>query len=162
MRLLPLALLLLACSGKSTTESGSATATATASGTGATTGTGTGATTGTGTGATTGTGTGATTGTGTGAATGTATGTGTGTGGTLPLGTACSQDNDCASNVCWDFADYDPFCFGAVCSVECTYDIDCENAFAAGGAPSPAGAICGSDNRCDPVGAGVGAFACAR
>jgi hypothetical protein len=60
--------------------------------------------------------------------------------------------------VCWDFNDYDPFCFGAVCSVTCQGDDDCVLAFDK--APNPGNAMCGNDKRCDPVGTGVGAFAC--
>jgi hypothetical protein len=79
----------------------------------------------------------------------------------LPLGAVCAEDNECESGVCWDFADYDPWCGGAVCSITCVTNLDCELAFGAAGAPDPAGATCGYDLRCDPVGSGIGAFWCA-
>jgi len=81
--------------------------------------------------------------------------------GTLQLGDPCSDDSECASAVCWDFADYDPLCFGAFCSLECDTTADCVAAYTAAGAPSPSAATCGFDGRCDPVGTGFGAFACA-
>jgi len=82
--------------------------------------------------------------------------------GILPIGDPCSDDNQCATGVCWDFSDYDPLCFGAVCSDSCITHQDCINAFNAAGAPFPQGATCGLDGRCDPVSSGFGAFACAR
>ncbi len=79
----------------------------------------------------------------------------------LPIGDPCVEDVDCATGVCWDFNDYDPWCFGAFCSDECVTTPDCVAIFTAAGAPSPSAATCGFDGRCDPVGTGFGAFACA-
>ena len=78
----------------------------------------------------------------------------------LPTGAACAADEACRSGHCWDFSDYDPYCGGTACTVTCGYDIDCETAFAAVGAPSPAGARCGVDGLCDPVATGLGSFYC--
>ena len=81
---------------------------------------------------------------------------------TLDLGDEnCTLDAECTTGVCWDFADYDPFCGGSVCSATCVNDIQCENLFAAARAPFPAGAVCGPDGRCNPMGSGFGAFFCA-
>jgi hypothetical protein len=81
--------------------------------------------------------------------------------GTLDLFDECRDDSQCQSGVCWDFHDYDALCFGAVCSVTCKEDQDCIDAYTDAGAPFPQGTFCGDDGRCDPVGAGVGSFACA-
>ncbi len=70
------------------------------------------------------------------------------------------DDGQCTTGVCWDFADYDPFCGGSTCSISCVTDTDCQNAFAAAGAPFPQNATCGFDHRCDPIGSGFGAFFC--
>ncbi len=80
----------------------------------------------------------------------------------LPVGAACSEDVQCATGVCWDFADYDPYCFGAVCSDTCQTTAECVTIFTNAGASSPQSATCGPDNRCDPVSTGIGAFACAQ
>ena len=77
------------------------------------------------------------------------------------VGSDCEEDVDCATGVCWDFNDYDPLCFGSVCSIGCGVTQDCFDAFTAAGAPDPGSATCGIDGRCDPVGTGFGAFACA-
>ncbi len=79
----------------------------------------------------------------------------------LAIGEDCTSDEDCASGVCWDFSDYDKACFGAVCSATCKSSDECAEAFEAAGAPTPKGATCGKDGRCDPVGSGFGNFACA-
>jgi hypothetical protein len=81
-----------------------------------------------------------------------------------PVGSGgCTSDTDCASNVCWDFAEYDPLCGGTVCSVSCTTDAECVDAARTAGATSPDGAACGSDGRCDLVSTGLpgAAFVCA-
>jgi hypothetical protein len=83
------------------------------------------------------------------------------TNGVLPTGADCVEDNDCESGVCWDFSDYDQFCFGAACSVECASDDECVEAFEAAGAQDPESSFCGDDGRCWVVGTGFGAFACA-
>ncbi|MCA9607252.1 MAG: hypothetical protein KC619_16715 [Myxococcales bacterium] len=82
--------------------------------------------------------------------------------GRSPTGTmGCMSDTECAEGVCWDFSDYDSFCFGRICSLMCASDTDCQNAATTAGASNPSGARCGSDGKCDFVGAGLGAFACA-
>lgn len=81
--------------------------------------------------------------------------------GPLEVGDDCNADNECMTGVCWDFSDYDPACFGAVCSVECENNEDCVQAFTDAGSPDPDGAICGVDGRCAGLGSGFGAFACA-
>jgi len=78
-----------------------------------------------------------------------------------PIGTDCAEDVDCITGVCWDFNTYDEYCFGAVCSDLCSTPQDCVDAFTLAGAPNPSSATCGFDGRCDPVGTGFGAFACA-
>ncbi len=79
----------------------------------------------------------------------------------LPIGAECTQNQDCISGVCWNFADYDPWCGGAVCSDRCEDTEYCvELAFEAG-AGDPTGALCGEDGLCDFVGAGLGDFWCA-
>lgn len=85
--------------------------------------------------------------------------TGTG-GGNLLVGEECSEDAECQSGVCWDYSDYDPFCFGAVCSVTCQSDDDCYTAFDNAGAPYPENSVCGNDGRCNPLATGFGLFAC--
>ncbi len=81
---------------------------------------------------------------------------------TLDLGDEnCTLDAECTTGVCWDFADYDPFCGGSVCSSNCVNDQQCQNVFAAAGAPFPQNVACGPDGRCDPIGSGFGAFFCA-
>ncbi|HCP47797.1 MAG TPA: hypothetical protein DIU15_17280, partial [Deltaproteobacteria bacterium] len=47
---------------------------------------------------------------------------------------SCTEDADCATGVCWDFSDYDAFCFGTMCSDFCAVDLDCELLFQALGA----------------------------
>ncbi len=79
----------------------------------------------------------------------------------LPIGAECTENWDCSSGVCWDFADYDPWCGGAVCSDRCEdTDFCIELAFVAD-ADSPTGAWCGEDGLCDFTGAGLGDFWCA-
>ena len=79
----------------------------------------------------------------------------------LPTGTTgCTSDAECASNVCWDFSDYDPYCGGTICSEMCATTADCVAAATAARASSPDRATCGSDNRCDFVGTGLGPFYC--
>ena len=108
--------------------------------------------------------------TGTTSGTGTTTGTTTGTGSTGSsssgglgdgaIGEDCIADNECSTGVCWDYADYDPFCGGAVCSIACAGDDDCVKAFENAGADTPDAASCGGDGRCDPRGTGFGLFFC--
>ena len=86
---------------------------------------------------------------------------GTTAGGESPIGAECTDDADCSSGVCWDFSDYDPFCFGAICSSECEEDEDCVDVATDAGSIAPENAYCGEDGRCDLVGTGLGAFACA-
>ncbi len=86
---------------------------------------------------------------------------GTTAGGDAPIGADCTDDADCESGVCWDYEDYDPFCFGAVCSSECEEHEDCVEVASDAGSPYPENAQCGDDGRCDLVGTGLGAFACA-
>lgn len=81
--------------------------------------------------------------------------------GPLEIGDDCKADNQCMTGVCWDFSDYDPFCFGAVCSIECQNNGDCVQAFTEAGSPNAMGATCGGDGRCEGLGSGFGAFACA-
>ncbi len=81
--------------------------------------------------------------------------------GDTPVGQDCMADNDCMSGVCWDFADYDPFCGGAICSVGCKDNQDCVDAFGAVGAPAANNVTCGMDNRCVALESGLGAFFCA-
>lgn len=81
--------------------------------------------------------------------------------GDVPVGGECAADSECQSGVCWDFNDYDPFCFGTACSVTCVTDQDCIDAMTAAGAPTPQNATCGGDDRCYMLGTGFGAFACA-
>ncbi|MCA9545241.1 MAG: hypothetical protein KC613_12645 [Myxococcales bacterium] len=75
------------------------------------------------------------------------------------LGQPCMGDVDC-DGVCWDFSQYDPFCFGAFCSAPCQNDQECGEAFAAAGAQNPGASTCGEDGRCTVIGTGFGAFAC--
>jgi hypothetical protein len=80
----------------------------------------------------------------------------------LPTGTdGCAVDDDCLSGVCWDFSTYDPWCGGTMCTQTCSTDTECHQLFTTLGAPSPLGASCGFDGRCDPVGTGLGLFWCA-
>jgi hypothetical protein len=81
--------------------------------------------------------------------------------GDLAVGAECEHDSQCETGVCWDFNDYDPFCFGTVCSGKCESDEECRALAAGAGAASPESARCGSDERCDLVGTGLGLFACA-
>lgn len=82
-------------------------------------------------------------------------------GGPLQVGEECDADADCMTLVCWDFNDYDPFCFGAACSVNCENNDECVAAMAAAGAPDPSASDCGPDGRCTTLGTGFGAYACA-
>jgi hypothetical protein len=126
------------------------------------------------TGAGSGSGTGAETGTGGGSDTGTGSESGSGSDGgnaqcepspapgVLEIGTPCASDSACASGVCYDYADYDPFCGGTACSVCCETNQDCEDAMQAAGAPQPGNSFCLADGRCDMVGTGLGGpFFCA-
>ena len=79
----------------------------------------------------------------------------------LPIGMECTDNNECASGVCWDFANYDPWCGGAVCSDRCETTEACIDLAFFAGAGSPDGARCGEDGLCDFVGASLGAFWCA-
>jgi hypothetical protein len=79
----------------------------------------------------------------------------------LPTGSPCGADEHCTSGVCWDFNDYDPCCFGTVCSGPCETDDECIELAQVAEAPDPPGAQCGPDGRCDLMGAGLGSFACA-
>ena len=77
--------------------------------------------------------------------------------GMLPIGSPCNGlDSACESGVCYDFADYDPFCGGTACSVCCATDDDCVAAMQAAGAPQPGNSFCLADGRCDMVGTGLG------
>ena len=80
--------------------------------------------------------------------------------GTLQLGDACVQDGECESGVCWDFADYDPYCGGAYCSIPCATTQQCIDAFTAAGAADPNASGCGADSRCTVIGTGFGPFWC--
>ncbi len=80
--------------------------------------------------------------------------------GTLQLGDMCVEDWECESGVCWDFADYDPYCGGAFCSIPCANTQQCIDAFTAAGAPDPYASGCGADGRCTVIGTGFGAFWC--
>ncbi|MEM7154483.1 MAG: hypothetical protein AAF799_16670 [Myxococcota bacterium] len=81
--------------------------------------------------------------------------------GPLEVGESCNDDSECMTGVCWDFSDYDPFCFGTACSVNCASDVQCVNAMAIAGAPDPSASSCGADGRCSTLGTGFGAYACA-
>ncbi len=81
--------------------------------------------------------------------------------GPMQVGEDCMSDADCVTGVCWDFNDYDPFCFGSACSVLCQSDADCSAAMAAAGAPDPNGGGCGADGRCETLGTGFGQYVCA-
>lgn len=76
------------------------------------------------------------------------------------LGGTCEVDSDCASGHCWDFNDYDPYCYGTVCTVECTSDADCIEAVSNTDAYLPERAQCGDDGLCDVVSTGLGRFVC--
>jgi hypothetical protein len=76
-------------------------------------------------------------------------------------GEPCDSDAACASAVCWDFAEYDPACFGTACSASCTTDADCVTVATDAGAATPSAAHCGTDQRCDLVSTGLGSWACA-
>jgi hypothetical protein len=88
-------------------------------------------------------------------------GSSSGGNGILMVGEECVDDGECVTGICWDFNDYDPLCFGAVCSVTCIDDGDCLAAMTAAGAPTPAGSTCGPDGRCTTLGTGFGMYACA-
>jgi hypothetical protein len=77
------------------------------------------------------------------------------------VGDRCEVDSDCATNVCWDFADHDPLCGGKVCSATCSTDDDCISRARDAGAALPERARCGDDRQCDLVGTGLGSFVCA-
>ena len=79
----------------------------------------------------------------------------------LGVGMECTDDFDCSSGICWDFAEYDPWCGGAVCSERCEETELCVELAFSVGADSPEGAWCGDDGLCNFVGAGLGAFWCA-
>ena len=81
--------------------------------------------------------------------------------GWLLLGEVCTGDAQCASGICWDFHDYDPWCGGAVCSISCTTTQQCIDAFTTAGAADPNASGCGADSRCTVIGTGFGAFWCA-
>lgn len=88
---------------------------------------------------------------------------GSDTGGPGPgeVGAECKGDMQCDSGVCWDWSDYDMFCFGAVCSVPCMGDDECVAAFTEAGAPFPENVYCGDDDLCVPLESGFGGWACA-
>lgn len=74
----------------------------------------------------------------------------------------CSSDAECEGGACWDFSDYDSFCFGTVCSVPCSTDAECRDAAAGAGASSPDRATCEDDGKCNLMSAGLGGpYACA-
>ena len=79
----------------------------------------------------------------------------------IPIGFECTDDAECISGLCWDFADYDPWCGGAVCSDRCEDDGICIEYAAMAGASSPEDALCGFDGLCNFVSAGLGSFWCA-
>lgn len=79
----------------------------------------------------------------------------------LAFGEICEEDTDCLSGICWDFSDYDPLCFGKVCSQTCLSDADCQELADLAGAIDPGNARCGQDGLCDLVSTGLGEFACA-
>lgn len=83
--------------------------------------------------------------------------------GTLPIGAECEGDATCASGLCWDMSDYDPFCGGTFCTAACAGpgdDAPCRTAAAEAGAPNPDSAWCQEDRRCDLSAAGIGAIFC--
>jgi|GEM_PF-4316625 len=83
------------------------------------------------------------------------------TAGGLAFGTGCGTDEQCQSGVCWDWADYDPWCGGMICSDRCESDEQCWEWADIAGASDPAGAACGEDGLCVLVGTGLGDFWCA-
>lgn len=83
----------------------------------------------------------------------------TDTGG-LPVGDPCGSDQQCATGVCWDFADYDPFCGGTACSDNCKSDQQCEQMIADAGGEDPSASFCGKDGRCWMQGTGFGQYFC--
>lgn len=87
-------------------------------------------------------------------------GGGTTGGGTTPVGSECTDDRECTSGICWDWSDYDPFCFGAVCSGACAMDEECVTLATDAAAPYPDLAYCGDDGLCVLLESGLGAWAC--
>ncbi|MBW2465543.1 MAG: hypothetical protein JRH11_28105, partial [Deltaproteobacteria bacterium] len=81
--------------------------------------------------------------------------------GRMATGTpSCTMDSDCAENVCWDYNDFDEYCGGTICSRACTGDAECVTSATAASAPNPENATCASDDTCDFVGTGLGAWVC--
>lgn len=80
--------------------------------------------------------------------------------GVLPTGDPCDADSDCASGVCWDWADYVPECGGTACSASCQSDEECEQLILDANGENPAGAFCGKDGRCWMQGTGFGQYFC--
>ena len=79
-----------------------------------------------------------------------------------PTGTTgCKNDSDCAEDICWSAKDYDPLCFGTICSLLCITDAQCHEAAADAGANNPNAAQCQGDNRCNFQGTGLIFIACA-
>jgi len=83
----------------------------------------------------------------------------TGMGG-IPVGEECQEDVQCTTGVCWDWHDYDPGCFGAVCSGACESHEDCVALANDAGAFYPEQAICGDDGLCVLLETGLGEWVC--
>jgi len=79
----------------------------------------------------------------------------------LQTGMTCTDNAECLSGICWDWADYDPWCGGAVCSDRCEGDEECWDWADAAGANSPESAVCGDDSLCVFISTGLGDFWCA-
>ncbi len=79
-----------------------------------------------------------------------------------PIGATCQTNGECASGICWDYAQYDATCGGMVCSDHCATDLDCITMARDQLAAYADHSTCGTDHLCNFVGTGLGAFFCAR
>ena len=77
----------------------------------------------------------------------------------------CDFDSDCSSRVCFDWHDYNDWCYGRACSAECIDDAQCQRYATSVGAPDPSTASCitdrsGSRRICHIAAIGLGTWAC--
>ena len=71
------------------------------------------------------------------------------------IGASCVRDEDCATGVCWNVAQYSKCTGFVVCSLACATDAECVEAASKANARFPDRARCGADARCALDGAGL-------